>query len=242
MLQVYRRMDRILERAYTEQVGPDTAFIFMSDHGFHSFNRSVNLNTWLVRAGYMHLRGMERAGYRLEDLFGGGDFWPDVVWERTKAYAMGLGQIYINLAGREGKGVVQPGAEYDRVVDGITRGLLELRDTDGTPAILSAYRAGEIFSGPYLDEAPDIQLGFNEGYRVSWQTCLGGIPSEVIEDNPRKWSGDHCSYDSRITPGVFFANRPLVKEPHILDVAPSVLRWFGVPIPEDYDGAPLFEG
>jgi len=106
----------------------------------------------------------------------------------------------------------------------------------------SAHAAREIFSGAYLDEAPDIQVGFNEGYRVSWQTCLGGIPPEVIEDNPRKWSGDHCSYDSRITPGVFLTNRPLLREPHILDVAPTVLRWFGEPIPEDYDGEPLFAG
>jgi predicted AlkP superfamily phosphohydrolase/phosphomutase len=240
VLRIYRRMDRIAARVYEEHVGPDTAFVLMSDHGFHSFNRSVNLNTWLVRSGYMHLRGMERPGYRLEDLFGGGDFWPNVVWERTKAYAMGLGQIYINLSGREGKGVVQPGSDYDRTVSGIVQGLLKLRDSDGTPAILSAHRAREVFSGDYLDEAPDIQVGFNEGYRVSWQTCLGGVPREVIEDNPRKWSGDHCSYDSGISSGVFLANRSPLRDPHILDLAPTVLDWFGVPVPGGYDGAPLF--
>jgi predicted AlkP superfamily phosphohydrolase/phosphomutase len=240
VLRIYRRMDRIAERTYEEHVGPETAFILMSDHGFHSFNRSVNLNTWLVRSGYMHLDGMERPGYCLEDLFGGGDFWPNVVWERTKAYAMGLGQIYINLAGREGQGIVQPGAEYDRTVNGIIRGLQELRDADGTRVILSACRACEVFSGDYLDEAPDIQIGFNEGYRVSWQTCLGGVPRDVIEDNPRKWSGDHCSYDAGISHGVFFCNRTPGRDPHILDLAPTILQWFGVPVPADYDGKPLF--
>ena len=90
------------------RVGPDTPILIVSDHGFHSFRQSVNLNTWLVQEGFMALRASSRARRQPQDLFGGGTFWENVDWTRTKAYAMGLGQIYVNLKGREGHGIVAP--------------------------------------------------------------------------------------------------------------------------------------
>jgi predicted AlkP superfamily phosphohydrolase/phosphomutase len=90
------------------RLDPDTTVLIVSDHGFHSWRKAVNLNTWLVQQGYMVLRGQGRGDKTLDDLFGGGTFWEHVDWSRTRAYAMGLGQIYFNLRGREGQGIVAP--------------------------------------------------------------------------------------------------------------------------------------
>ena len=88
------------------RVDPATPILIVSDHGFHSFRQSVNLNTWLVQKGFMAIQGQQPGEKKLKDLFGGGTFWENVDWTRTKAYAMGLGQIYVNLQGREGHGIV----------------------------------------------------------------------------------------------------------------------------------------
>jgi predicted AlkP superfamily phosphohydrolase/phosphomutase len=240
ILKVYKEVDRIIGEVYTKHVAgrDDTAFIVLSDHGFHPFRKGVNLNTWLVKNGFMFLKGMDNPAYNLEDLFGqGGDFWPNVVWERTKAYALGLGQIYINLRGREGRGYVSPG-DYENVQDAIVAGLRKLRDPEtGERVVYDVYKKQDIFRGKYYDRAPDLQVGFNRGYRVSWQTCLGGIPKDVVEPNMRKWSGDHCSFDTHISDGIFFINKKISTDhPHITDIAPSVLRYFGIAVPPDIEG------
>ena len=108
---VYRRADQFVAEVM-EQVEPGTTIMVVSDHGFHSWRKSVNLNTWLVQQGYMALSGQAPGEKKLDDLFGGGEFWENVDWSRTRAYAMGLGQIYFNLRGRESRGIVSPGAEY----------------------------------------------------------------------------------------------------------------------------------
>ena len=94
-----------------------TPIMIVSDHGFHSWRKAVNLNTWLVQQGYMVLQGQTPGDKKLDDLFGGGEFWENVDWSKTKAYAMGLGQIYFNLRGREGQGIVSPGAESSALAD-----------------------------------------------------------------------------------------------------------------------------
>ena len=87
----------------------------------------MNYNTWLVENGFMVLTGNDGKQADLEALFGQGEFWPNVDWSKTKAYAMGLGDIYVNLKGREGKGIVAPGAEYEAVRDEIKRKLVDAR-------------------------------------------------------------------------------------------------------------------
>ncbi|HYV50441.1 MAG TPA: hypothetical protein VE910_00940, partial [Dongiaceae bacterium] len=82
----------------------------------------------------------------------------------------------------------------------------------------------------------------NPGYRVSWQTSLGGIPKEELEVNARKWSGDHCSLDADITKGILFVNRKLdAPSPSILDLFPTILGYLNVPVPGDVDGHALPE-
>ena len=239
---VYRKCDDFVGEVMT-RVGTDTPILIVSDHGFHSFRQSVNLNTWLVQEGFMALQGQAPGEKKLKDLFGGGGtFWENVDWSRTRAYAMGLGQIYINLKGREGRGTVEP-TESKMVQDDLAARLLTMTDPKTAARMVDAvYKRDDIYTGAYLANAAELQVGLADGYRVSWQSTLGGSPPGIVYPNMKKWSGDHGSYDYKSTPGTLISSRALsgTAELSIMDIAPTVLKYFGVPIPSEIDGKPIF--
>jgi predicted AlkP superfamily phosphohydrolase/phosphomutase len=212
----------------------------MSDHGFHSFRRSVNLNTWLAYNGYLVFAGQPAGPKGRAEIVGRGKFWDGVDWSRTRAYALGLGPIYFNLRGRESRGIVSTGGEYAALQEEIATKLVQLTDPDSGERVMRAvYRRDDIYKGEYLANAPDLQPGFNEGYRVGWQDTLGGIGATVV-DNARKWSGDHCATAAEISGGVLFVNRKIAgADPGIADLSPTVLKLLNVPLPADLDGKPL---
>jgi predicted AlkP superfamily phosphohydrolase/phosphomutase len=238
---VYRRADDLVGRLRA-QLPKDVVFIVMSDHGFHSFRRGVNLNTWLVQNGYMVFHGQVGKKESMTDMFlGRGKYFEGVDWSQTKAYAVGLGQIYFNLKGRESKGIVSSGAEYKALQDEIRSKLVTLTDPDTNERVFrDIYKRDDIYHGEYIQYAPDLQVGFNDGYRVNWQDTLGGVNRTVVENNNRKWSGDHCATATEISGGVLFANRKILRDsPHIMDISPTILKLLGVPLPPDVDGKPL---
>ena len=237
---VYRRADDFVGRL-RQKLPKDAVFMVMSDHGFHSFRREVNLNTWLVQNGYMSVAGQSQEK-NLQDLFGRGKFFEGVDWSKTRAYAVGLGQIYFNLKGREAKGIVSAGEEYRQLQDEIREKLLPLSDPEtGERIFADVYERDDIYKGEYIQMAPDLQVGFLDGYRVGWQDTLGTIRRGVVENNNKKWSGDHCATATEISHGVFFCNRRIAtSEPHIMDLAPSILKLLETEIPSDYDGKPLW--
>ncbi len=239
----YERMDAIVGEAMA-RIGPRTALIVCSDHGFTSFRRGVNYNTWLVKNGFMTLRQGSTGGKTLEDLFDKGElgeFFKYVDWSRTKAYAMGLGNIYINLLGREPKGSVAPGREYDEVRDAIARQLEALVDPETREKpVTRVYRREEIYSGFDPRLVPDLRVANGAHYRIGWQTALGEVPPKIFEDNLKAWSGDHCSNDPALVPGVLFSNVKLgATGPGIADVYPTVLALLGVAPVEGLDGRSL---
>jgi predicted AlkP superfamily phosphohydrolase/phosphomutase len=245
ILRVYRRADQFVGEVL-QRVDPGTTILIVSDHGFHSWRKAVNLNTWLVQEGYMVLQtqGVQQPGEKkLDDLFGGGEFWENVDWSRTRAYAMGLGQIYFNLRGREARGIVSPGAEARQLADELSARLLTMTDPeDGARIVRSVYKRDDIYSGSYLHNASELQVGMEDGYRVSWQTTLGGSPQGIVYANMKKWSGDHGGYDFATTAGVLIANKPVnTQSPSIMDIAPTVLKFFGVQIPAEIDGKPILQ-
>lgn len=266
ILSVYKWMDGVVGW-FREHLDPEDVLIVMSDHGFGSYRRDVNLNTWLIQNGYLVLEeGFETEEHKLEDLFSEqGLFFAGVDWSRSVAYALGLGEIYINLEGREARGIVKPGEEYDRIVDEISRDLLLLLDTnpphgprpkaegdrvyapdeedrpDPAQVVRNVYRGDVVFHGDAMEYFPDILVGFYEGYRVSWQCSLGGIEEYILSDQKKKWSADHCSLDPGIVTGVFLTNQDWVlpKLPEIMDLAPTILVLLGLEPLAEMDGVSL---
>jgi predicted AlkP superfamily phosphohydrolase/phosphomutase len=241
VLKAYQKMDELVGKARAA-AGPDALMIVCSDHGFSSYRRAVNINTWLVRNGFMTLKGQTGDVATLEKLFDKGDLFANVDWSKTKAYAMGLGSIYVNLVGREKHGSVMPGSEYDEVRRGIREGLEALVDpVTGEHPVTRVWTREEMYGTFDPDAIPDLRAGNALNYRVSWQTSLGGVPANVLEDNLKPWSGDHCSSDPSLVRGILFSSRKINRtDPAMIDIAPSVLKALGVPVPEAMDGKPLY--
>ena len=168
-----------------------------------------------------------------------------VDWSRTRAYAVGFGGIYVNQKGREAKGIVAPGPDAEALKARIAADLATWKDPqDLAPVIRKVYRREEILRGPYMDQAPDLFIGFELGYRASWKTAMGAVPPGLLEDNLKKWSGDHL-FDPALVPGVFFTNRKVLRDDAaIADITPTILKAAGFSTTEveafDFDGRPLF--
>jgi predicted AlkP superfamily phosphohydrolase/phosphomutase len=241
----YEKMDAVVGEVM-QVMKPGATLIIVSDHGFHSWRKGFNTNTWLVENGFMALKnpGAEERNYNLDQLFGQGSFFPNTDWSRTQAYALGLGQVYLNLHGREKYGIVSPGEESDGILKAIHDKLLTVQDPDThQPVIQGVYFSHQIFHGARMSEAPDLQVDFRDGYRTSWQTSLGAVPPGIVVANMKKWSGDHCASDPSDTQGIFFSNRlTTTAQPSLPDIAPTVLSIFSVSPPAKLDGEALTFG
>lgn len=223
---MYRKMDTLIGKT-VEQLGDEDILMVISDHGFSSFRRCIALNTWLYKEGYLVIKG---------DAPTGADYLQDVDWGKTRAFALGLSGLYINLAGRERNGIVQE-SEADSLKAEIIKKLECLKDPqDNSPAVKRVYDTRKVYRGLYTEEAPDLIVGYNPGYRVSWDSITGTIEPEVFSDNTKAWSGDHHVDPSEV-PGIFFVNRKAKSESlHISDIAPTTLDLFGITPPSYMEG------
>jgi len=234
----YKKMDDVLGRVMVNMGQKDT-LIILSDHGFSSFRRACHINAWLRKNGYLYLKNPEAVS--------GAELLQDIDWSKTKAYAIGFGAIYVNQSGREKEGIVSPGPETEGLKNEIAKKLSNWQDEKYNEKMVSrTYKREEIFWGDYIQDTPDLYVGFNKGYRASWQTALGAVPEEVIEDNLKKWSGDHL-IDSALIPGVVFSNKQIKKEKvSIYDITPTILATIGYSEADlkkiNLDGANFFEG
>jgi predicted AlkP superfamily phosphohydrolase/phosphomutase len=226
---LYSRMDKLIGRVMG-QIDDKTLLMVVSDHGFKSFARCVNLNAWLHQNGYLALKPGKTES---------GDWFDDVDWSRTRAYTMGLNGLYLNLKGREREGIIEPGADADLLKDELRHKLDGLVDpASGRAGITGVFDCDSVYAGPYVDNAPDLIVGYGDGFRASWDSVMGKVTSQIFEDNLKAWSGDHC-IDPRLVPGVLFCNRKISDEkPAIVDVAPTVLKLFGLALPAHLDGKP----
>ena len=232
----YRKMDAIVGVALAALRSGDT-LIVLSDHGFTTFRRAAHVDSWLREQGYLVLKDpMAPAG---------GPLFQDVDWTRTRAYALGYGGIYVNTLGREPQGNIPEGDEKEALKREIASKIAGWTDPKtGTPIARKVYLNQEIFHGPEARLAPDLYIGFSDGYGASWQTALGASPHGLVEDNLKKWSGNHL-VDPELVPGVLFASRPIkLGKPTLYDLAPTVLAFLGFDDirlrNEDLDGKPIF--
>jgi predicted AlkP superfamily phosphohydrolase/phosphomutase len=229
----YQQIDQVLGEVLP-RLDSNTTLLVLSDHGFAPYYRSLNLNTWLLDNGYIKLKpGAEQDS---AEPFAGVD------WSQTRAYGIGLNGLYLNLRGRERGGIVQPGAEAERLAAEIRQKLLQVKDPkSGLPIITRVDRASEVYQGAYAASGPDMLVGYNRGYRAGWKTILGAFPADEIEDNTNPWSGDHCM-DYTLVPGVLLSNRKIAAgSPALTDIAPTILAEFGIAKSPAMMGRPVFE-
>lgn len=207
LLNVYRAVDAAIGEVLRRK--PSAEVMVMSDHGFASFDRSVDLNSWLYHEGLLSLK-------------------PDEIdWPRTRAYALGLNGLYLNLAGRERQGIVQNGQESRALIERVRAALLALRDPANGSAPIETVVATNV-TGSNARIAPDLIVGYSPGYRASWQSAEGGHSSAVFEDNTDAWIADHC-INAADVPGVLFTTRKVQPaNPSIKDLPVSLLALFNI--------------
>lgn len=223
---IYQKLDTVLGEMQA-RYGDKATIIVMSDHGFANFKRQFALNTWLKENGYVGPDNCSSLMY-------------DVDWSRTTAYGLGINGLYLNLRGRERDGIVEPGAEQEELIQELIAKLEAVRDVDGNKVIRKVHRTDTEYSGSANRLAPDLIVGYRRNYRASWSTCLGNMDKEVLSDNDQAWSADHCA-DPMEVPGVVFSNKPITMDsPTLVDIAPSILKEFGLEIPSTMEGKDIF--
>jgi predicted AlkP superfamily phosphohydrolase/phosphomutase len=228
----YRQMDQLLGEVLPK-VDSHTTLLVLSDHGFAPYNRSFNLNTWLLDNGYIKLKADANSDSN--------EPFANVDWSQTRAYGLGLNGLYINLRGRESNGIVEPGAA-DALMAEIRGKLLAVKDAKTNLSVVTRVDlAGEVYQGPYARSGPDMLVGYNRGYRAGWKTILGAFPPDELEDNTNPWSGDHCM-DYTLVPGVLLTNRKIAADaPALTDIAPTILAEFGIAKAKGMIGRSVFQ-
>ncbi len=236
------KYDHVIEEAYLEMderlgealeiMDDDDIVIVMSDHGFSSFRRGFNVNTWLQINGYQEWFGTTSRDRALK--------YFNIDFAQSQAYAVGINSLYINLAGREKNGTVSQAA-YTALLHEIGDKLLAYRDPDnGLQVIEKIYYVQEEFPGVDNTVAPDMLIGYAANYRGSWSTATGGMSSKVVSDNKDRWSGDHC-IAHYLVPGTLIANRKItLDDPTLSDLAPSILALWGLDSMKDMTGRKIF--
>lgn len=227
---LYQKNDALVGEVL-RSLTPKDVLMVISDHGFSAFRRGVNLNAWLLREGYLTLK---------DGCDGSTEWLRDVDWAKTRAYCLGLSGMFLNLRGREQSGIVVPGDEAAALKAEIIAKLAGLHDAaEDDIGVREAFDTAVIYDGPYRENAPDLIIGYNAGYRTSWDCATGMVSGPVFENNTKAWSGDHC-IDPRLVPGVMFCNRRVeaTGDLSIVDIAPTALRLFGIQPPPHMDGRP----
>ena len=217
---VIEGLDALVGRTL-DRLDDDTTLIVMSDHGFASWRREMNLNAWLRDAGFLAVKDPA--------LDNDPGIFFNIDWSKTRAYGFGINSIYVNLRGREKNGIVDP-ADRRSLLEDIAYRMVKLVDPKtGDRAVTKCYIAEDAFHDRgYLDIGPDLIVGYAEGMRCSNQSAMGGVPREVFADNLDAWGADHCM-DHETVPGVLLSNRPLRKAaPTLQSLAAAILAEFGV--------------
>ena len=219
-VEFYRAVDAAVGEV-VEAAGDNAAVLVLSDHGFCSAKKAVFLNTWLIEQGWLK---MQTQGERpsLADIADG-----------TRAYALDPSRLYINVRGREPKGTVEMGEEYEAARQELTEALLQWRDPDdGSPIIKAVYKREELYKGVYFDHAPDLVAEPHDGYDLRGRLGV----AEVFDPQPPQ-VGMHTFHNAFWL--LYRAEFVDEATPTVVDGGATVLGLLGVELPRDIDGRPL---
>jgi len=164
----------------------------------------------------------------------------DINWAKTKAFAMGeFGQIYINLKGKYEQGIVDS-EEYDFLIDKIIDSLKKIKDKDGSYIVDRIFKKKDLYTGEYVDDAPDVIFSFKD-YAYDSSVKFGFEQKDVIGEPEFEDTGTHRRE------GIFLACGPIIQSTStknvfdINDITPTLLYMLGCPIDKNMDGKVLKE-
>jgi len=217
---MYREYDQLVGETLRE-IPRDMPLIILSDHGFAPLHRKIDINTLLYREGFL---AFDREPYDT-------DFAVTTAanYSRTRAFAMGLNGIYLNVWNREPEGIVPPDRKR-KVMEEIRTLLMSLKDPkNGEKPIRDVYFAEDIYSSAQLALGPDIFVGYKRGYEFDSGSALGNVGREVFTDNTDRWSGDHL-IDPHQVPAMLLTSFKYRTDRliHIWDLAPTILKMYGM--------------
>ncbi len=270
--ETYRILDHAVGRLI-EALDPGADVLVVSDHGAGALDGVVNLNAWLSGLGYLtfarttadaarrtadslfHLRRLVPARLRYaikqrlpglrERVYASTD-WSAIAWDTTRAFSYGtFGNIVVNVRGREERGIVEPGAEYEQVRDEIAAHALALRSPSGEPIVAAVHRREDLFEGPQLDKVPDLLLEFAD-YRWLGKGSMKSSSTDLwdrIEIEPgsaHSYVGSH-RHEGIVSLAGQSAKPGVVLNASILDIAPTILYLLGEAIPAQLEGRILLE-
>lgn len=230
---LYEKMDELLGKVLPA-MDDRTLLLVCSDHGFAQFGRQFHLNTWLRDNGYLTLKpGAEKKDETA---------YTDIDWKKTVAYGIGFNGLYLNRAGREAEGIVEP-SKAREIEARLRRDLEAISDPEtGKRPVAKVYRKDDVYSGDRVADMPELLVGYTPGYRGSSASVLGATGKTIIDLNPWAWSGDH-SMARDLVPGTLFSSRKVTKtDPSILDLPVTILEFFGIEKPPQMVGRSIFKG
>lgn len=197
---------------------PGVPLLIMSDHGFGALEWQVNINFWLKENGYLKLS--KEPAQSWEDIGPG-----------TRAFALDPSRVYINLKGKYKRGEVGP-EEYGQLCDELARGLMSI-EVDGRKVLKAVYKKDEIYSGPCMENAPDLVLLSNPGFDLK-----GAISRDVLNEKGFL-TGMHTQDDAMLYIGMTdMPDKAGERKPSILDVPPTLCRFLAIDGGE-MEGTPL---
>jgi predicted AlkP superfamily phosphohydrolase/phosphomutase len=239
IISIYQRIDAFLGELWTWTADHQGYLVVASDHGFGPLLKDVYINTWLIDHGYLTLKSDQVSHTE-------GRFFDQVDWDKTRAYSFGFfGNINLNLYGREPRGVVLPGREAETLKHEIVTRLSQVTDPDTGEAVVSAiYRKEELYSGLYIDQAPDLLLRMKDyaymtrdGFDFNNSKLMGPPMEHNRQALPH--SGNHRLEGIILMAGEGVRHGLEIQRALITDVAPTVLYMAGCPVPTGHDGQVL---
>lgn len=234
----YQRIDALLGE-YATKESEDTAWIIVSDHGFGLLEKDVYLNQWLHEIGLLSFKN-DSARENIA-------FLENIDWTKTRAYSYGFfGNININMKGREGRGIVDP-KEASRIEEMIRREALSLKDPGtGKSVVTCFFHKEELYQGKWIERAPDLLLIFKD-YAYATRDGYESMTSEIFAEPMKYHTGTVPHSGIHRLEGIFMAYVPGERASlyskrtiTLCDIFPTVLKLFGIELPLDIDGTPIF--
>ncbi len=258
ILNHYKQLDRLIAEILGT-IEKEGSVIIYSDHGFGPLYKDVFLNNWLEEKGFLKLRwnvqGLRLRLYKkntilptkiknrlVKDHFKYSKLISAINWKATKSYFFSLsGQaIRLNVKAREPGGMIAAGEEYENVRDLLVQELQELKDPEtGEALVEKVFKREEIYSGDFVENAPDLLLSMKEGY-----TLQEGFGKDLIMPATQRHairSGTHRANGILFMKGKGIRKGVFIESAEVVDIAPTLLYMMGLPVPHDMDGKVLKE-